>query len=483
MTDLCSYHPTQPAWWQCPNCVKFLCPKCIVHRKGGFTGNDDFFLCPKCNVPATQLDTANIIPPFWRRLHKCFAYPFSSVQSIGLIFGLALLSTLFAEVGFLGLIFRIIPWALMVKYAFEALRATAEGRFKPPPLTSQVLTDNLGIVFKQIALFIALGLLFVFFIAQLNPFFWILFGVCVIIGLPAMIIILAINDDLGQALNPVYFLGMAARIGWGYLLLFFFLMLLYSAPSALGYAVIRHMPEVTQLFFWLAANNYYTLVTYHLMGCVILQYHERLSYPVDFGTLLASVHPTAARNDAPAGQTPAAAHEAGLLNDLAPLIQEGDLDGAIALIRRETDLKINDLQLSERYANLLQMRHRDQELVDYAPRHLDLLVKAGEKDKAMALFEACMGKQGFSASATTLFKIGSWFNEQGNAKLAVHTFNLLTKAHPQDALIPKAYYRAAQILHEKLMNTDRAKKILTALISKYPDHEIANFAKTYLKGI
>ncbi|MBI5062973.1 MAG: tetratricopeptide repeat protein [Desulfatitalea sp.] len=483
MTELCSYHPTQPAWWQCPNCVKFLCPQCIVQRKGGFSGNDDFFLCPKCNIPATQLDTTNIIPPFWKRLHKCFAYPFSSVQSIGLIFGLALLSTLFTQAGFFGLLLRIIPWALMVKYAFEALRATAEGRYKPPPLTSRVLTENLGVVFKQIALFFALTMIFVLFIARMNPFFWILFVVCVFIGLPAMIIILAINDDLGQALNPVYFLGMAVRIGWGYLLLFFFLLLLYSAPSALGYAVIRHMPESMQLFFWLAANNYYTLVTYHLMGCVILQYHERLSYPVDFGTLLASVHPTAAQNQLPAGQTPAAAHASSLLDDLAPLIQEGDLDGAIARIKKETDLKITDLQLSERYINLLKMRHRDQELSDYAPNHLDLLVKAGEKDKAMALFTECMGKDGFSASATTLFKIGSWFNEQGNAKMAVHTFNLLTKAHPQDALIPKAYYRAAQILHEKLMNTERAKKILAALISKYPDHEIANFAKTYLKGI
>jgi tetratricopeptide (TPR) repeat protein len=396
-----------------------------------------------------------------------------------------LLSTLFHEVGIFGLLFRIIPWALMVKYAFEALRATAEGRFRPPPLNAQVLSENLGIVFKQIALFIALALLFVFFISRMNPLFWILFGLAILIGLPAMIIILAINDDLGQALNPVYFLGMAIRIGWSYLLLFFFLLLLYSAPSALGYAVIRHLPEASQLFFWLAANNYYTLVTYHLMGCVILQYHQRLGYPVELTTLLASLHPssTAATPTAGVNQSPAAARAAGLLHDLPPLIQEGNLDGAISLIQKETDLKIDDLQLSERYVDLLKMRHRDSERLDYAPHHLDLLVKAGEKDKAMALFTECMGKEKFSASAMTLFKIGSWFNEQGNAKAAVQAFNLLTKAHPQDALIPKAYFRAAQILHEKLMNTERSRKILTALIAKYPDHEVANFARSYLKGI
>ncbi|MDA8139722.1 MAG: tetratricopeptide repeat protein [Desulfobacteraceae bacterium] len=485
MTDFCTYHPTQPAWWRCPNCAKSLCPQCIVRRKGGYTGNENLFFCPKCNIPATQVDTSNIVTPFWKRLHKCFVYPFSSIQSIFLIFGMALLSALFSKAGFLGGLLRFIPWALMVKYSFEALRATAAGRFRPPPITVEGLTDNLGLVFKQIALFVALLLFFAFFITRMNPFFWILFGVCVLIGLPAMIIILAINDDLGQALNPVYFLGMTVRIGWGYLLLLFFLSILITAPSVLGYAVIRHMPEATRHFFWLAANNYYTLVTYHLMGCVILQYHEQLSYPVDFATLLASTYP-AALNKTPQSllpQTPAAALEHNLLNDIAPLIQEGDLDGAIALIKKETDLQIHDLQLSDRYINLLKMRHRDQEFQDYAPKHLELLVKAGEKDKALELYTACAASEGFAAPPTTLFKIGGWFSEKGNPKMAVQTFNHLTKVHPQDVLIPKVYYRAAQILHEKLANTEKAKKILTALISKYPDHEIANFARTYLRGI
>jgi tetratricopeptide (TPR) repeat protein len=383
--------------------------------------------------------------------------------------------------GLPGAIVGFISWAIMVKYSYEALRHTSEGRFSPPSLSSRVLGENFGIVFKQIGLFIALFLIFGLLIAPMHPFFWVVFGLCVLIGLPAMIIILAINDDLGQALNPVYFMGMAVRIGWGYLLLFFFLFLLFSAPGALGYAVIQHLPESLHLFFWQSAKNYYTLVSYHLMGYVILQYHDRLGHQVDMDTLLASTFPAGpARN---AEHETASAADSALLDEIARSIQEGDLDGAIALIEQRTHLEIRNLEVSERYLQLLKMCRRPQAYMDYAPRHLDLLVMAGEKARGMAFYQECITSGDLKASPAALFKIGSWFNEKGEAQTAVQALNTLVKNHPQDALIPKTCYRAAQILHEKLMNTEKAKKLLTALIAKYPDHEISGFARSYLDRI
>jgi TolA-binding protein len=121
--------------------------------------------------------------------------------------------------------------------------------------------------------------------------------------------------------------------------------------------------------------------------------------------------------------------------------------------------------------------------MDYAPRHLDLLVMAGEKARGMAFYQECITSGDLKASPAALFKIGSWFNEKGQAQTAVQALNTLVKNHPQDALIPKTCYRAAQILHEKLMNTEKAKKLLTALIAKYPDHEISGFARSYLDRI
>lgn len=484
MSEFCSSHPTQPAWWRCPSCKKALCPRCIVQRKGGTLGNQSFYFCPRCNVAVEQLDAANIIDPFWKRLHKFFAYPFSSMESIGLILGCALLSTmLFGLLSF-------IPWAIMVKYAYESLRYTSEGKFSPPKLSSDVLSENFAIVGKQILLFAALLFFFGMIVSQKSLILVILYGICALLCLPAMIIILAINDNLLQALNPVYFIGMATRLGWSYLLMFFFLFLLYSAPSALGYAVIQHLPEILRNFLWTAAENYYTLVSYHMMGYVILQYHDRLNYAVDMDTLLASRYPMGLPVSVPGSGNnrekgvSGSPEESALLDELAPLIQEGKLDDAIALIKERTHLRIKDRELSERYVNLLKMRHRDQELLAYASNHLDLLVKSGDKAKSTSFYDACMKiERNFKASSTSLFKVGSWFNELGEAKRAIQALNHLSKIHPKDALIPKAYFRAAQILNEKLANPARAKKILTTLMAKYPDHEISNFAGAYLKGI
>jgi TolA-binding protein len=50
-------------------------------------------------------------------------------------------------------------------------------------------------------------------------------------------------------------------------------------------------------------------------------------------------------------------------------------------------------------------------------------------------------------------------------------------------MVPKALYRVAQIFHEGLKDVERAKKVLTGLIKRYPDHEITAFAKNYLSGL
>jgi TolA-binding protein len=50
-------------------------------------------------------------------------------------------------------------------------------------------------------------------------------------------------------------------------------------------------------------------------------------------------------------------------------------------------------------------------------------------------------------------------------------------------MIPKSYLRAAQVFNDRLMNPDRARKILSGLLNKYPDHEIAPQVKNYLASI
>ncbi len=485
MPVTCDRHPTQPAWWYCPRCYKNLCPQCISKRSAGHLQEQTLYFCPKCNMEAITHDLSQTIQPFWARLHKFFVYPFSSIQSIGMILVLSLLSTLLTKSGLVFLGLKVLLWAIMVKYSFESLRMTAEGRLTPPPLSEKVMVEDYGIVFKQIVLYIALIAFFIFVVARTGPFLSIPYLIFCGLTLPAMLTILIINDSLIQALNPVVVVGVIYRIGWSYLLLLLFLLLLSGAPAALYFAVIQHLPAKTQLFMHTVASNYYTLITYHMLGYVILQFHHRVGYPVELETILASMFPAGVAASQAADSAVASNPHEDLLDEIGLLIQEGNLNKAIALIEERVDVrKIDDPVLSERYVGLLKMQKQEQKLIDYAPRHLELAVKAGSKKDAVAIYLHCLRiDKAFAPGAIVLFKIASWLNESEKSKEAIFALNTLIKQYPQDTMVPKAYYRAAQIFHERLKNDGQSKKILNGLIHKFPDHEIAGFAKTYLKGL
>ena len=51
MKQGCHYHPSQPAYWNCPRCNQNLCVSCISVRDAGFYGgNQKLYFCPKCNL-------------------------------------------------------------------------------------------------------------------------------------------------------------------------------------------------------------------------------------------------------------------------------------------------------------------------------------------------------------------------------------------------------------------------------------------------
>jgi len=486
MPITCDRHPTQPAWWKCLRCYKSYCPQCISKRTGGHFQEQTFYFCPKCNVEVETHELSQVITPFWARLHKFFAYPVSSIQSIGLILALSLLSTFFSQPGLFSFILKFVLWSVMVKYSFESLKSTAEGCFRPPSLSSKVLAEDYGIVFKQIALYLSLIFIFLFFIIKAGPLIMILFVVACGIGLPAMLIIMIINDNLGQALNPVMIIGLISRIGGSYFLLLLFLLLLSGAPAALTFAVIQHLPEKLQLFMVTTANNYYTLITYHMMGYVILQYHHRVGYPVELETVLASMYPSTA---APAAQNSEdvvrKTRYDDLLNEIGLLVQEGNLAQAIIRIEQQVQIEdVADLELSERYIGLLKMQKQKRKLLDYAPHHLELTAKSGQKTKALELYIDCLRlDKTFAPQALILFKIAGWLSESSKNKEAIFALNSLIKAYPKDNLVPKAYYRAAQIFNDHLNNSEQAKKILNGLVRKFPDHDITAFARNYLSKL
>jgi TolA-binding protein len=127
------------------------------------------------------------------------------------------------------------------------------------------------------------------------------------------------------------------------------------------------------------------------------------------------------------------------------------------------------------------MRKRSAELLEHAVRHLDILTAENQKSNAIAVFTECRtADTSFMPTASALFKLASWLNETGKTKAAVAVYNTLAKSYPDNPLVPKAYFRIAQIFHDRLMNKEQAKKALGLLLQKYPNHDIIPQAESFL---
>ena len=390
------------------------------------------------------------------------------------LFGLAVL--FFSSPGLINAAVRGFVWLAVLKYSFESLKATARGDLRAPNISVETFFGDIAPVFKQFALYILLMVAFGYVTFRLGPVIGFVFILAALFFVPAMIILLVTTESLFFAINPAAFVRLAFRIGWAYLLMYLFLLLLAGAPAFLSQFFVHLLPERLMLALTGFAEGFYTIISYHLMGYVILQYHDRIGYKVDYEDFVdPDSMPVAVAADP----------DQAILSEIEPLIQEGKLDEAIEAIKRRSNIDgIKGINLSERYYNLLKMRKRYPEMVAHGVVHLERLVDENKRSKVMQVYSECSKVDPkFVASAPVLFKIGSWLNETGKTKQSVTILNRMINAYPAHPLTPKAYFRAAQIFNDRLMSAEKAKKILSVLKQKYPQAEILPQVDNYLANL
>ena len=477
MKKFCNGHPTRKAHWHCPKCHAMLCPECVITRENDSFGRKDVHrFCPKCNLPVEWVGVQNLIDPFWSRLPRMFTYPMYP-QPLILSIIVAVATLFLIGSGPIASLLLGIVFLIVLKYSFESLKATSTGNLKPPPLNAKVIFGDFLPVIKQSVIYFLIGLVSVIVSRNLGETAQEVFEYLALFFIPSMIILIVTTERLFHSINPVVFIGLAVRIGGAYFLMVFFLGLLKNAPTFLVVYLVKFVPRELLIMLFGFAASFYTILSYHLMGYVILQYHEKIGFQVDFKDFK---DPTLEDYE-PQKSNP----DAAILTKVAPLITEGNLDEAIALIMQMTRQQpIAGIELSERYYNLLKMRNRTAEQLQHGLTHLDLLTEQNQKNKALAVFTECRTASAkFLPSANALFKLGGWLNESGKTKAAVAVYNTLAKSYPDNPLVPKAYFRIAQIFHDRLMNKDQAKKALDLLLRRYPNHDIVTQAQSFMARI
>ena len=433
-------------------------------------GNRMMRMCPKCTVETTWFGSSDIIKPFWERLPKFFSYPLSPGPMVYLAF-LALGSLVTWSIWV-----QLACWALVLNYSYAALRQTAQGRLVPPPLWDDTATKNLGQVFKQLILYIILFIVSLAVIRQFGPIIGMLFIILILFLLPSMIIILVNTQSLLTTLSPKAILALPFKIGKGYFIMFIFLALLLFAPGAFLNWISPALPPFLYRYVLGFAENFYTLISYHLMGYVLLQYHDQLGYEIGIDDIKDSDVPKREKADDA---------EALALKRVEMLCREGKFDDAITHIKQwQSDGGAFNPELSERYFDLLKNKGLTSEMIKHANTYLGFMVEQWKKKETLDAYNICVTKDPkITLDPQIMFKIGEWLSDTGRPKDAIKILSRLAKAYPDDPFFPMSYFRAAQIYNDRLMDLASAEKILKMLVKKFPDHDMAPKFQNYLAHI
>jgi tetratricopeptide (TPR) repeat protein len=264
----CDYHPLSAATFACPDCNTDLCDTCCNEAPGRTVR------CFLCDAELTPAAANNQAEPFWRRFDKAFRYALSP-QALILIVGVSIISTI---AGYLPLstVWYLAAFAALMKYSFSCLQATAAGNMEAPEI-STAFGGGLSLLLRLLVIFIVLSVSIGGAVALVGPTLGAIVGIIAISALPASLIIFAMTDRLSSAVNPLQSLHLMASIGLPYGLLLAILLVMTGSVQVISELLGEDL-SLLSLTLNAVVSNYYSIVTFHIMGYMLFQYQHELGF-------------------------------------------------------------------------------------------------------------------------------------------------------------------------------------------------------------
>jgi flagellar biosynthesis regulator FlbT len=462
-TIRCKYHPLAAARWYCDSCQVNLCPQC-TKRLGP---PENIQACHSCGEELSSLGLGNAIPPFWGRIPRFFLYPIKPDALMYL--GMLSLLSLVVFIPLLGfLIYLVISYAVL-KYGYLILNHTAGGNLSPPEVLGDNLAETNNLPLKQTVVFV-LMIVVVVAASLAAPALGIATLLLMMFSMPASIMSMAINQSIGQALNPMALGGIIRRIGWPYLILYLFLLLLSGGSALAQDMLVAVLPLWLLIVLGTFVSSYFTVIMFNMMGYVVYQYHEVLGlekvreFDADVG---------------PAATTPEQTDP--FETELRILINEGKVEQAKERLRERLRSLHSTVADRERYHKLLQLSRDCEESSRHGLEFIQVLITLERTSDAVQVYADCVdldSKFKLSDGGQT-YALAELANGMGKSTLALRMLNKFAQRFPRHPNTPQAYFLAAKLLCEHKGADGQAKKVLDGLLAKYPEHEIAGEIRNY----
>lgn len=416
----------------------------------------------------------NRITPFWHRLGAIYLFPFRP-PAIGLLVAVALLNTVVPSLlggGILALVLVLVVNITLYKYGYDALFCAADGDLDPPPVRESLAGSGYGLPFMQIGVLLLLILLVVAVAAIVSTVFEPLGAlaafagfVLVMLAIPAVTILLALERSFASAVNPARLWETATRIGWAYLGMCGLLFVIQLMAGTVSYLVEVLVPakraELLTLILLSFFSSYFLLLAFHLMGYVVYQYHEALGYPV-----------TGEETD----------------DDLAlfdELVANGRYDAALVELERLLEERPQDPDLRRRLTGLLPLVTDPRGLARHGEAVIAELLRARRAPEAAALFLRCKeaDPRFDGVRPDDRARVAEQLRADGQYREALALADGFHKSHPEHPDVPRLYVLAARILLDDAGQPGKAQRILDFLRKQYPRHPQSTEVDTLLRSI
>ena len=319
---------------------------------------------------------------------------------------------------------------------------------------------------------------------QLLPlWYWLLVGLLSLM-LPSAMIVIALDDAFFRSLNPLNVVDHVQRMGRAFFVLWaFFLLIVGTRHVVLGLG--SGWPGVLRLPLELGLGTYLGLVLCALMGYVLYQFHQEmhLDVQIDFD---AHRRAGGAEGIARAGSAHKALREADLKDPLErklqPLVAEGRFEEAIAELKDQMRHARHDPALNTRLHQLYLMQGDGAATLAHGQQWLVALARAGQGKEALAAWRKLRGldPQFEIRDAEAVLPIATAASRRGEHDVALGLVRGFDKRFPRHPDLPGVAFLGARLLSEHGRQHGKAAQLLRALLARYPDHAIAEEARTYL---
>jgi len=445
---LCRYHPAQPATWQCPPCQRSYGDCCIPLNADT---PDDAPRCPLCTEQLHFLGAANSAQPFWERIPSFFIY---ALQGGPLAFAgvLALASLFMPRV----IVLWIILFSVATKYFHSVIEASSQADREAPSLLSAFTGEGLGLFFKQLAVFlIAFAALWLAADFNSEALYWAV-NIGLLLVMPASIIRLALDKELGAALSPDQVGQVISAMGWRYLILCAFLFILWQSPGWVTYMLSSGLPRVVLMPIAAFLFAYFGVVMCAMMGYAVFQYQGPLGYVI-------------ADESGQASYPAAEFLRRRALAEAEIRLKEGQSAQALETLTLALERDGNDLKLNERLHQLLYGLNARERCLRHLAHYLPLATRLSPALGAQALLNARQFKADYLPDdAVVCERLAEALLQRHKTREGLSLLRNLHQRFPDYPHVPRAYLLAARGFAEGLGQLEPAHKLLAFIRARYP---------------